>query len=396
MQKQLKLHWLLIGEFFGSFGNSFIWPLTTIYMHNQLHQSLKVSGIVLLLYSLANVGGSTVAGPLFDRFDARQLMSGGLFGAIVIMLVLAFNSQWPIYPAGLVFFGFFNGWIITLLNSFGTQVGSHQSRFTFNMLYLTNNLGVVLGTMVAGPLYQLAGSRVSPLFIITITMYCTYLGIIIGTFPRRDVHTVTDKTTSPHAQLLPRANQTVIGTLFLTIALVWVAYTQWSSNLAVFMTGHGLSMSQYSLLWTLNGGLVIIFQAIINWLGALIHSDYCLICCGLAACACSFILLLTADSYLSFVLGMATLTLGEATALPTIPALVSKLSPTVAKGKYQGFLNAFVSGGKAIGPLLGGIIIDHYSYRLLFTACFFGLALLIIVVAGVGMAEHRHTQIFKE
>lgn len=164
------------------------------------------------------------------------------------MLALAFNSQWPIYPAGLVIFGFFNGWIITLLNSFGTQVGGHRSRFIFNMLYLTNNLGVVLGTMVAGSLYQLAGSQVSPLFIITITMYCAYLGVIIGAFPRRDVHTVTGKTTASRAQLLPRANQTVIGTLFLTIALVWVAYTQWSSNLAVFMTGHGLSMGQYSLL----------------------------------------------------------------------------------------------------------------------------------------------------
>lgn len=128
----------------------------------------------------------------------------------------------------------------------------------------------------------------------------------------------------------------------------------------------------------------------------LIHSDYSLICCGLAACACSFILLLTADSYLNFVLGMTTLTLGEATAFPTIPALVNKLSPTAVKGKYQGFLNAFVSGGKAIGPLLGGIVIDHYSYRLLFIACFFGLALLIIVVAGVGMVEHQQTQIFKE
>lgn len=168
--------------------------------------------------------------------------------SVVPLLALAFNSQWPIYPAGLVIFGFFNGWIITLLNSFGTQVGGHRSRFIFNMLYLTNNLGVVLGTMVAGSLYQLAGSQVSPLFIITITMYCAYLGVIIGAFPRRDVHTVTGKTTASRAQLLPRANQTVIGTLFLTIALVWVAYTQWSSNLAVFMTGHGLSMGQYSLL----------------------------------------------------------------------------------------------------------------------------------------------------
>lgn len=39
-----KLQWLLLGSFLGSIGNSFVWPLTTIYIHDQLHQSLTVSG----------------------------------------------------------------------------------------------------------------------------------------------------------------------------------------------------------------------------------------------------------------------------------------------------------------------------------------------------------------
>ena len=37
-----KLQWLLLGSFLGSIGNSFVWPLTTIYIHDQLHQSLTV------------------------------------------------------------------------------------------------------------------------------------------------------------------------------------------------------------------------------------------------------------------------------------------------------------------------------------------------------------------
>ncbi len=232
MVKKLKLKWLLLGEFFGSFGNSFIWPLTTIYMHNQLHQSLTISGVVLLLYSIANVISSTIAGPLFDHSNSRHLMSGGLLSAIAIMSVLVFDSRWPIYPIGLIVFGFLNGWIITILNAFGTQITGHQSRFTFNMLYLTNNLVVVLGTMVAGPFYQLANNQVSPLFIITIFMYCAYLVVIIRTFPRH-THTTSKKTGPVSSSQLPSANRIVIGTLFTAIAIVWVTYTQWSSNLAV-------------------------------------------------------------------------------------------------------------------------------------------------------------------
>ena len=39
----IELKWLLLGMFLGSIGNSFVWPLTTIYMHQQLHESLTVS-----------------------------------------------------------------------------------------------------------------------------------------------------------------------------------------------------------------------------------------------------------------------------------------------------------------------------------------------------------------
>jgi len=45
-----KLQWLLLGSFLGSIGNSFVWPLTTIYIHDQLHQSLTVSGVVFLFW----------------------------------------------------------------------------------------------------------------------------------------------------------------------------------------------------------------------------------------------------------------------------------------------------------------------------------------------------------
>ena len=92
-----KLQWLLLGSFLGSIGNSFVWPLTTIYIHDQLHQSLTVSGVVLLFYSGANVVGSYIAGLLFDQKNPRHLMIGGLILAMISMAVLIFSNGWPIY-----------------------------------------------------------------------------------------------------------------------------------------------------------------------------------------------------------------------------------------------------------------------------------------------------------
>ena len=163
MNKGIKLHWLLIGVFLVNFGNSFVWPLTTVYIHDQLHQSLTIAGLVILCYSGANVVGSYIAGILFDRYNPRTLMIEGLIGAVITMFVLVWKSNWPIYPVMLTLVGFFNGWLVTLHNSYGTMVKGHDGRFVFNMIYFSNNLGMVFATSVVGTLYQLVRNHVGPL-----------------------------------------------------------------------------------------------------------------------------------------------------------------------------------------------------------------------------------------
>ena len=49
-QDPVKIRFLLLGSLIYNIGISFIWPLTTIYMHQYLHQTLTVAAIVLLLY----------------------------------------------------------------------------------------------------------------------------------------------------------------------------------------------------------------------------------------------------------------------------------------------------------------------------------------------------------
>lgn len=393
MDKKLKLHWLLLGELFGSFGNSFIWPLTTVYMHNQLHQSLTISGIVLMLYSCANVIGSSIAGTLFDRYNPQKLMVSGLITSIIIMTILVKFNGWPTYPILLTFYGFFNGWIITLLNSFGTQLKKQSSRFVFNMLYFTNNLGVVLGTMIAGPFYQMTGNQVAPLFVITIAMYLAYTIVVARHFHIESLHLQQKKakrrTTSYQ---LPMANRIIIFTLFGSIAIIWLTYAQWSSNLSVYMTDNGITMSLYSLLWTINGFLIVVFQLIINWLTKQIKNDFLFVYFGIFACCLSFVVLIFAHTYSLFVLGMVILTLGEATAFPSIPAIIADLSPKKLKGKYQGFFNAATSLGKAGGPLLGGIIIESFSYHILFIICTIVIGLVELIIIIISKVTHNTKQ----
>ena len=367
MQRELKLQWLLLGAFLTSFGNSFVWPLTTVYIHDQLHQSLTVAGLVLMFFSGANVLGSVLAGMFFDRVRPQRLMVA--------------------YPLLLTIIGFFNGWLLTLLNSFGTRLRGHDGRFIFNMIYFFNNLGMVFGTTIAGPIYELAQNQVGPLFIITASLYVIFILVVIRYY-RLPVTPSQHASADRPAVTLPRVNAQVIWTLCLGLMLTWLVYAQWSSNMSVYITSKGVSLTLYSLLWTINGLLVITFQLVINWLNKWIKNDYHYVYFGLATIALSFAILLVANNYVWFVLGMVVLTLGETTAFPMIPALVNQLTPLEAKGKYQGLLNAMIAVGKALGPLAGGLVIEALGYQLLFILCL-AVALTITAVVGIVTQEKK-------
>ena len=53
---------------------------------------------------------------------------------------------------------------------------------------------------------------------------------------------------------------------------------------------------------------------------------------------------------------------------------------TTAKGKegfYQGFVNSAATGGRMIGPLLGGVLVDQYGMSVLL------LILMVLLVVSI-------------
>lgn len=74
----------------------------------------------------------------------------------------------------LALIGIVNGWLMTMHNSYGARMHSRDGRFVFNMLYFANNLGMVFGTTIVGPLYQYAHDNVGPLFLVTVVIYAAF------------------------------------------------------------------------------------------------------------------------------------------------------------------------------------------------------------------------------
>ena len=148
--KTLAMKWLFLGSLITNTGISLIWPLTTIYMHEYLGESLTVAGIVLFLNSMFMVIGNSLGGGLFDHWQPYGTALAGICLNLGATGLLIFFHGWPAYPLLLVISGFGSGITSTAINSYATRIRDKRPSVVFNILYFTSNLGLVIGTLIVG------------------------------------------------------------------------------------------------------------------------------------------------------------------------------------------------------------------------------------------------------
>ncbi|WP_288557375.1 MFS transporter [uncultured Lactobacillus sp.] len=394
---EIKLIWLIVGELATWIGASFIWPLTSVYLNKQLHISLSIIGVVLFCNCAGNILGSIISGRLYDKYNPYPLMLWGLgLDAAVLFLMAAFHG-WPEYWVWLTLTGFLGGWNGTLINSVATSLKKYPGRYVFNVLYFSQNLGVVTGTLIVGYLYDLS---ITLLFVIAALLFV--IAFINAVFNYRPIIAFHKERMAKHkkgekhkAEPMPKRNFIMTMVFFTTLGVTWLMYMNWESNLSVYMVSLGIPFHLYSLLWTLNAGVIAIMQGILASFPNIFKNLFHQIIFGICMFSLSFITLVFAKDFAHFALSMFILTLGESTAFPAIPAYVNDLSPLTSKGKYQG-ANMVASGiGRAFGPLFGGLIIDHAGYIPFFWVAAIMIALMIVVMIPTYMRVHKELTIYK-
>ena len=394
---EIKLIWLIVGELATWIGASFIWPLTSVYLNKQLHISLSIIGVVLFCNCTGNILGSIISGRLYDKYNPYPLMLWGLgLDAAVLFLMAAFHG-WPEYWVWLTLTGFLGGWNGTLINSVATSLKKYPGRYVFNVLYFSQNLGVVTGTLIVGYLYDFS---ITLLFVIAALLFV--IAFINAVFNYKPIIAFHKERMAKHkkgekhkAEPMPKRNFIMTMVFFTTLGVTWLMYMNWESNLSVYMVSLGIPFHLYSLLWTLNAGVIVIMQGILARFPNIFKNLFHQIIFGICMFSLSFITLVFAKDFAHFALSMFILTLGESTAFPAIPAYVNDLSPLTSKGKYQG-ANMVASGiGRAFGPLFGGLIIDHAGYIPFFWVAAIVIALMIVVMIPTYMKVHKELTIYK-
>ncbi|WP_143415057.1 MFS transporter [Geobacillus sp. E263] len=369
---------LMIGMAINVTGASFLWPMNTIYVHEQLGKSLSVAGMVLMLNSGASVVGNLAGGLLFDKIGGFKSMMIGIVATMSALVGLVFFHGWPHYAIFLTIIGMGSGIVFPVAAAYAGAIWPEGGRRAFNGLYVAQNIGVAIGSALGG---VVASYSFTLIFAANLLLYVMFFLLIA--FGLRHVQVAKSiKASAKPAEAInmeSRANWYALVTLCTGYFLCWISYVQWATTIAAYTQELHITLKQYSLLWTINGALIVFAQPFLSavvqrWMRHVKRQ----MLVGFAIFVVSFSLLLQANSFFEFALAMVVLTIAEMLVWPAIPTVASELAPQGKEGFYQGFVNSTATAGRMIGPVLGGFIADYAGMKPLFAALVFFCALSLV------------------
>ncbi|WP_163101164.1 MDR family MFS transporter [Peribacillus alkalitolerans] len=382
MPKNLWL--IVIGMVVNVTGASFLWPLNTIYLHNELGKSLSVAGFVLLLNSFASVFGNLIGGTLYDKVGGYKSILTGILITLIALIGLCIFHDWPYYVIFLTIIGFGSGIVFPAIYALAGAVWPEGGRRTFNAVYVAQNLGVAIGSALGG---LIASYSFNYIFIANTLMYVIFFGLVLFGF--KNMGSDYAQSVNIMTEGKPVKNKSILTAILILCTgylLCWVGYVQWQTTIASYTQDIGISLKQYSLLWTINGALIVLGQPIVNRLvNKFAKNLKKQILIGLVIFIGSFAVASFAGNFTGFLTAMVILTIGEMFVWPAVPTIASELSPKGKEGFYQGLVNSTATAGRMIGPLLGGFLVDWYGMQLMFAT----FMILFVVAMGTTIVYDR-------
>lgn len=367
MNKVPKKIWILtIALVINVTGTSFLWPLNTIYVHHELGKSLAFAGAILLFSNAASITGNLIGGVLFDKYSPYKTVIYSTLLATAAAICLALYHDVTAYTILLVISGFGTGITWPVIFAMAGSIWPEGGRRAFNTLYVGQNLGVAIGATIGGFIASLSFDYI---FMANALVFVIFFLFVLVTFKDMDQeHDRQMHTTVLQQRKDIKNRQSFIALLILCSGffVTWVAYSQWQATISSHTQYLGIPLEQYSMLWAINGFLIVLGQPIIRLITNRVTSQKMHIYIGNSILLVSFMIVMFAEQFTVFAIAMVILTFGEMLFWPAVPSLANELAPKGRTGFYQGIVNSVGAAARMVGPVLGGLVVDLYDIQVLF------------------------------
>jgi MFS family permease len=373
--------WVLIGVYFiDRVGGSLIYPFLSLYITGKFGVGMTQVGVMLAIHSVSAFIGNLLGGALTDRFGRKSMLIVGLVSSASVSLSMGLVQDWTIFYLLVSLTGFLSHIGDPAASAMMADILPIEKRTDgYGVLRVAVNLAVTIGPAIGG---LMAGVSYLLLFV----MDCVVSGIaaIIVFFslpetkpeiPEGEIQASTLQTIKGYGIVFKDRLLLVIIVLTMFTAIV---YLQINSSLSVYLRDlHGISAQQFGYILSLNAIMVVVMQFSITkqvkkfqplWMMALGNVLY----------AGGFAMYGFVSGYPAFLFAMVIVTLGEMVIAPVIQTVVAFIAPHDMRGRYMAAFQIGRQSAAAIGPLVAGVILDHYNPHWLW----YGGGLICVTVAA--------------
>ncbi len=391
---------LAAGDLIASFGFSLIFPFLTIYLVNAFGATAFEAGLVISGYAICSIFSGAVGGWLTDRVGRKPVMvvSVGVTGLVIVLMGQAHDLvQIAVLTVAL---GLIDPAFIPAARAAIADVVDEERRpRAYGLLGVAAAVGWIAGPAIGAGL-SVFGYPL--LFTIAGVLVSTYAVVAIRWLPEtRPVRTPATRepagmaTVTPggvdptpltagadHSLPLPGAasvaeragggrdgrqpvDPRLVFAAFLPIAMVVrAAAFLWVTTLPIYAARSlGVSTSTWGILFSINGLIIVFFQMRVATAAERRSKPRVMAVSALMYAAGYACVALVGSPALAVpaLAGLILLvTVGEMLLFPIEPSFVSDLSPEDRRGRYQGIVLAATGIGSAVGPPLGGWLLDTF------------------------------------
>jgi predicted MFS family arabinose efflux permease len=376
--------WIMeAGGLANAFGNGLAFPFLFIYLHNVRGFGLDTVGLIVAASAVAGIATIPVSGAIVDRFGGRPVLAFSLvLLAIGYGLLPLVREPWHalvLMAVGGVGNGAFWPSQSTLLAGLTPPARRHAA---YALQRVSRNLGIGLGGLSGGLIATTeSSSSYTVLFALDAATFLVFIGVL-AFVPDPPVPAREGADGGRYLEVL--RDRVFLGVVALNALFVAAGYAVFELLPVYAKNEAGVSEQAIGVIFFVNTVAIVLGQLPLVKLLEGRRRMRALTLMTLVWAVAWLIVLAgglwfeAAAAALVFGFGAVVFGIGECFHGPTQGALVADLAPDRVRGRYMAFSTLSWEIGFAIGPAVGGFVLDRSPNTLWL------LAASVCLVAGLG------------
>jgi len=340
----------------------------TLYLTRILNMGEKATGLVVTLASAAVMLGTVTGGKLSDSVGHKKTMLIAQVLSALTLMVCGFFPTHAVLPYLLILSQLFFGAIRPASQALLIDLTpSDQRQKAFSLLYLGINIGVALGPMIAGFLFEHYRRWIFWGDAIT-----SFIGVLLiwrfvpNTNPRTaEKAEIASEAAVEGSSIRVYLKRHILAVFTLFMILTSIVYAQHSFTLPLLLNKlfDARSARFFGIIMSVNAVTVIIFTPMILRFFQRLPASLNMVWGSIAYALGFGMLAFSFESLVYLLISTVVWTWGEIIFATNTGVFVAKYTPVNHRARFGAIRHLAMSGGQTLAPLLAGGLITGLGVR---------------------------------